>query len=165
MPIRGRILLAGDSGTENAQWCLSIQLLRRQRGTLQQPRFSKELEVGMVPITVLPGQGRLCVLNPWGGMYVSYLRGWHPGQEEAGMPQAGSVGWDMPIPVPIACAQLGREGERGAVPGAGHMFGFAGCHGRGGSAGQMLAAALALSPGWALGEMGPWGTLGLEQAG
>lgn len=150
-------MLAGDSGTENAQWCLSIQLLRRQRGTLQQPRFSKELEVGMVPITVLPGQGRLCVLNPWGGMYASYLWGWHPGQEEAGMPQAGSVGWDMPIPVPIACAQLGREGERGAVPGAGHMFGFAGCHGRGGSAGQTLAAALALSPGWALGRSGAVG--------
>lgn len=71
MTSRGRILLAGDGGTEDAQWCLSIQLLHWQRGTLQQPRFSEELEVGMVPITVLPGQGRRRVLNPWGGMYAS----------------------------------------------------------------------------------------------
>lgn len=71
MASRGRILLAGDSGTEDAQWCLSIQLLHWKRGTLQQPAFSEELEVGMVPITALPGQGRLRVLNPWGGMYAS----------------------------------------------------------------------------------------------
>lgn len=149
MPSQGRILLAGDRGTEDAQWCLSIQFLHQQRGTLQQPRFSEELEVGTVPITVLPGQGRLRVLNPWGGVYASYLWGWHPGREEPGMPQADSVGWDMPVPVPIACTQLGREGEGrgGAVPGAGHTLGFAGCHGTGGGAGQALAAALAPSPG------------------
>ncbi|TRZ27096.1 hypothetical protein HGM15179_000141 [Zosterops borbonicus] len=47
------------------------KLLHWQRGTLQQPRFSEELEVGMVPITALLGQGRLRVLNPWGGVYAS----------------------------------------------------------------------------------------------
>lgn len=53
------------------------------------------------------------------------------------MPQADSVGWDMPVPVPVACAQLGREGEQrgGAVPEAGHTLGFAGCHGMGGGTG------------------------------
>lgn len=71
MPSRGRVLPAADSGTEDAQWCLSIQLLHWLRGTLQQPRFSEELEVGMVPIAALPGQGRLRVPNPWGGVYAS----------------------------------------------------------------------------------------------
>lgn len=85
------------------------------------------------------------------------------------MPQADSVGWDMPVPVPIACAQLGREGEErgGAVPEAEHTLGFAGCHG--GGPGQVLAAALALSPSWAPGGSGghgvPWALRGLGKGG
>lgn len=70
----------------------------------------------MVPTTALPGQGRLCVLNSWGGVCASCLWGWHPGREETGMPQADSVGWDMPVPVPMPVPSwAGRERKGGVL--------------------------------------------------
>lgn len=122
----------------------------------------------MVPTTVLPGQGRLRVLNPWGGVYASCLWGWHPGREEAGMPQADSVGWDMPVPVPIACARLGREGgERGGCCAGGRAHvGLCRVPRYGGQ----CRAGAGSSPGtqpWlgSWGRGGRGGTLGLERAG
>lgn len=84
------------------------------------------------------------------------------------MPQADRVGWDMPVPVPIACAQLGREGEEGG-----------GCCARGRAHvglcrvprdGWRCWAGVGSSPDTEpqLGsreKWGPWGTLGLERAG
>lgn len=56
-------------------------------------------------------------LNPQGGTRASRLRGWHPRWEEAGTPWAGSIGWDVLLPVPMPVPMPGRAGRKRKSPG------------------------------------------------